>query len=376
MANVSLRKVEKTYPNGFKAVHGIDLEIKDGEFMALVGPSGCAKSTLLRMVAGLESITGGEIVIGNTVVNNLEPKERGIAMVFQNYALYPHMKVFDNLAFGLKLAKAKKDDIAARVGAAAKTLEIEALLDRLPRQLSGGQAQRVAVGRAIVKRPEVFLFDEPLSNLDAKLRASMRVRITELHKELKERGVPSTVIYVTHDQVEAMTMGERICVMKEGHIMQVDKPTTLYNKPANTFVAGFIGSPEMNINDAEIVQDGAGLGVSIGGHILPLPAEKADKVRGYVGKKVKFGIRPEHIGSRETLPGATTTVPGRMRIVEHMGHEVFAYFEIGEVPFTARMEADTLREIFQKKRGEMYDFCPRMEHCHIFDVETNVNISL
>ena len=376
MANVSLRKVEKVYPNGFKAVHGIDLEINDGEFMALVGPSGCAKSTLLRMVAGLETITGGEIVIGNTVVNNLEPKQRGIAMVFQNYALYPHMKIFDNLAFGLKLAKVAKEAIMSRVNAAAKTLEIEPLLERLPRQLSGGQAQRVAVGRAIVKHPEVFLFDEPLSNLDAKLRASMRVRITELHKDLKERGVPSTVIYVTHDQVEAMTMGERICVMKDGHIMQVDKPTTLYAKPANTFVASFIGSPEMNINDAEILQQASGLAILLGGQTLPLPAEKAEKVRGLVGKKVKFGIRPEHIGSRETMPNAPFSIPGRMRIVEHMGHEVFVYFEIGDVPFTARMEADNLREIFQKKRGEMYDFCLRMDHCHVFDVESNQNVSL
>ncbi len=376
MANVSLRKVEKTYPNGFKAVHGIELEIKDGEFMVLVGPSGCAKSTLLRMVAGLETITGGEIVIGGTVVNNLEPKQRGIAMVFQNYALYPHMKIFDNLAFGLKLAKVAKDEIMSRVTAAAKTLEIEALLERLPRQLSGGQAQRVAVGRAIVKHPEVFLFDEPLSNLDAKLRASMRVRITELHKDLKSRGVPSTVIYVTHDQVEAMTMGERICVMKEGRIMQVDKPTVLYAKPANTFVASFIGSPEMNIQDAELIEDGSGLAVLLGGQKLPLPAQKAEKVRGFVGKKVKFGIRPEHIGSRETLPNAQTSVIGKMRIVEHMGHEVFVYFEIGNLPFTARMEADNLKEIFQKGRGEQYEFCPRMDHCHIFDAESGNNVSL
>lgn len=203
----------------------------------------------------------------------------------------------------------------------------------------------------------------------------MRVRITELHKELKERGVPSTVIYVTHDQVEAMTMGERICVMKDGHIMQVGKPTTLYAKPANTFVASFIGSPEMNIHEAQVVKAGEGLAVELGGQILPLPVEKAAKLVNYVGKKVKFGVRPEHIGSRETLPNAPVVVPGRMRIVEHMGHEVFVYFEIGNLPFTARMEADSLNEIFQKKRGEMYDFC-RMEHCHIFDVENNQNISL
>ena len=376
MANVLLNKVEKVYPNGFKAVHGIDLDIKDGEFMVLVGPSGCAKSTLLRMIAGLETITGGEVKIGQTVVNNLQPKERGIAMVFQNYALYPHMKVRENLSFGLKLAKVKKEDINTRVDAAATTLEIEPLLDRLPRQLSGGQAQRVAVGRAIVKRPEVFLFDEPLSNLDAKLRASMRVRITELHKELKERGVPSTVIYVTHDQVEAMTMGERICVMKEGRIMQVDKPTILYDKPANTFVASFIGSPEMNIKDATIVADGDTVAIKMGSAVLPLPAEKAAKLKAHVGKKVQFGVRPEHIDSREANPGASFYVPGRIRIVEHMGHEVFVYFDIEDQPFTARMQADMLKDLFTKKRGDLYDVTLRMEHCHVFDTESGLNISL
>jgi len=210
VAQLNLKKIEKVYPNGFKAVHGIDLEIRDGEFMVFVGPSGCAKSTVLRMIAGLESISGGELLIGNTVVNNLAPKQRGIAMVFQNYALYPHMKVYDNLAFGLKLSGMKKSEIDVRVRDAARLLEMDQLLDRFPKQLSGGQAQRVAVGRAIVKRPEVFLFDEPLSNLDAKLRASMRVRLTELHRTLREKGHPSTVVYVTHDQVEAMTMGERI----------------------------------------------------------------------------------------------------------------------------------------------------------------------
>ncbi|MDR6279744.1 ABC-type sugar transport system ATPase subunit [Klebsiella variicola] len=244
MAEVIFNKLEKVYSNGFKAVHGIDLKIADGEFMVIVGPSGCAKSTTLRMLAGLETISGGEVRIGDKIVNNLAPKSRGIAMVFQNYALYPHMTVRENLAFGLKLSKLPKAQIDRQVEEAAKILELEELLDRLPRQLSGGQAQRVAVGRAIVKKPDVFLFDEPLSNLDAKLRASMRIRISDLHKQLKKSGKPATTVYVTHDQTEAMTMGDRICVMKLGHIMQVDTPDNLYHQPKNMFVAGFIGAPE------------------------------------------------------------------------------------------------------------------------------------
>src|SRR6187399_1914513 len=259
MAALRLNKIEKVYPNGFKAVHGVDLEVRDGEFMVFVGPSGCAKSTLLRMIAGLESISGGEMRIGDKLVNGLAPKQRGIAMVFQNYALYPHMTVYDNLAFGLKLSGIKKAEVDQRVRHAAQLLEMEHLLDRYPKQLSGGQAQRVAVGRAIVKKPEVFLFDEPLSNLDAKLRASMRVRLTDLHRMLREAGQAATVVYVTHDQVEAMTMGERICVLKEGVIQQVDTPTALYNRPANAFVAGFIGSPEMNIQPAQLQAQGGGV---------------------------------------------------------------------------------------------------------------------
>ena len=252
MAEVIFNKLEKVYSNGFKAVHGIDLKIADGEFMVIVGPSGCAKSTTLRMLAGLETISGGEVRIGDKIVNNLAPKSRGIAMVFQNYALYPHMTVRENLAFGLKLSKLPKAQIDRQVEEAAKILELEELLDRLPRQLSGGQAQRVAVGRAIVKKPDVFLFDEPLSNLDAKLRASMRIRISDLHKQLKKSGKPATTVYVTHDQTEAMTMGDRICVMKLGHIMQVDTPDNLYHQPKNMFVAGFIGAPEMNIRPSSV----------------------------------------------------------------------------------------------------------------------------
>ena len=379
MASVNIRKIEKVYPNGFKAVHGIDLEIADGEFMVLVGPSGCGKSTLLRMIAGLENISGGQLIIGDRVVNNVSPKQRGIAMVFQNYALYPHMKIYDNLAFGLKLSKMPKAEIRERVETAARLLEIEPLLERLPRQLSGGQAQRVAVGRALVKRPEVFLFDEPLSNLDAKLRASMRVRITELHEGLRESGQPSTVVYVTHDQVEAMTMGERICVMKDGRIMQVDKPPVLYSRPANTFVASFIGSPEMNIREATIEKMGSGLGVSFGGVTLPLPESKAAKLKGYEGKQVFFGIRPEDFGARETCGDDACKdcfATGRIRLIEHMGSELYIYFDVGGVDFTSRIRLEGLNETARKQRGEECDFYFIMSKCHIFDKDSGENLTL
>jgi oligogalacturonide transport system ATP-binding protein len=375
MAQVSLRKIEKVYANGFKAVHGVDLDIHDGEFMVFVGPSGCAKSTLLRMVAGLESITGGDMRIGNTVVNNLAPKQRGIAMVFQNYALYPHMRVYDNLAFGLKLAGTPKKEVDARVKEAARLLEMEHLLERYPKQLSGGQAQRVAVGRAIVKRPEVFLFDEPLSNLDAQLRASMRGRLIELHRTLREQGRPSTAIYVTHDQVEAMTMGERICVLKEGTIQQVDVPTALYERPANAFVAGFIGSPEMNIREGRVVEMGATLGVELGGSVLPLPQPHAQKLRGRVGHKIRFGMRPEHIVNGEAKDDSVTMIDGTIRFVENMGSEVFVHFDVGtgdaHVPFSCRVPSDQLDGIHLKTRGEHHRFGFQMNRCHAFEPDGN-----
>jgi ABC-type sugar transport system ATPase subunit len=376
MAQLSLRKIEKTYPNGFKAVHGIDLDVHDGEFMVFVGPSGCAKSTVLRMIAGLEGISGGELHIGGTVVNNLAPKQRGIAMVFQNYALYPHMKVYDNLAFGLKLAGTRKPEIEARVREAAKLLEMDHLLDRYPKQLSGGQAQRVAVGRAIVKRPEVFLFDEPLSNLDAKLRASMRVRLTELHRTLREKGQPSTVVYVTHDQVEAMTMGERICVLKEGTIQQVDTPTALYERPANAFVAGFIGSPEMNLREAVVDEHGAGLALVVGGAALPLPADKAARLQSRLGQKVKLGLRPEHITAGSLKDQPVVTVDATLRFVEHMGSEVFVHFDLGGIPFTSRVPADQLCGVERKQRGEPHRFGFQMGQCHAFDNDTGANLFL
>jgi len=375
VAQLSLSKIEKVYPNGFKAVHGVDLEVRDGEFMVFVGPSGCAKSTLLRMIAGLESITGGELRIGGRVVNGLAPKQRGIAMVFQNYALYPHMKVYDNLAFGLKLAGTKKAEIDTRVREAAKLLEMEHLLDRLPKQLSGGQAQRVAVGRAIVKRPEVFLFDEPLSNLDAKLRASMRVRLTDLHSTLREAGRPATVVYVTHDQVEAMTMGERICVLKDGEIQQVDTPTALYERPANVFVAGFIGSPEMNIHEAALQATGDGLAVALGGAVLPLPARKAQRLRVQTGA-IRFGLRPEHVSAQPRAAGDSFEVTGTLRTLEHMGNEVFVHFDIGGVPMTARVPSDQLDGLQEKARGASHAFHLQLDNCHLFDAASGANLLL
>ena len=376
MAEVVLEKIEKVYPNGFKAVHGIDLHVKDGEFMVLVGPSGCAKSTALRMVAGLEEITAGTLKIGDKVVNDLDPKDRGIAMVFQNYALYPHMTVYDNMAFGLKLRKLPKKEIDKRVRDAAEKLEITELLDRKPKVMSGGQRQRVAVGRAIVRKPEVFLFDEPLSNLDAKLRVSMRVRIVQLHKDLKAEGQNATMIYVTHDQVEAMTMGDRICVLKDGIIMQVDKPMNLYSKPANKFVAGFIGSPAMNILEAELVETDEKLFVKIGEHKFELPKAKSTAVRKNVKldgtKKIWFGLRPEDIESAVNSKDEEF-LEGEVRLLENMGSETFCYFGMGEERYIAKLDSNKIKDL---NVGDKFKFTMQMTRCHIFDHETEVNLSL
>jgi oligogalacturonide transport system ATP-binding protein len=373
MAQLSLSRIEKTYPNGFKAVHGVDLEVRDGEFMVFVGPSGCAKSTLLRMIAGLESISAGELRIGNKVVNGLAPKQRGIAMVFQNYALYPHMKVYENLAFGLRLAGTPKAEVDQRVRHAAQLLEMEHLLERYPKQLSGGQAQRVAVGRAIVKKPEVFLFDEPLSNLDAKLRASMRVRLTDLHRTLREAGQPATTVYVTHDQVEAMTMGERICVLKDGVIQQVDTPTALYDRPANAFVASFIGSPEMNIHDADLHAHGSTLAVRLGNASVPLPMAVAERLRGR-GGAVKFGLRPEHVSAAARAEGDSVEVTGTLRSLEHMGNEVFVHFSLGALPMTARVPADQLHGLQSLQRGASHGFHLQMQRGHLFDASSGARL--
>ena len=376
MAEVVLKKVEKQYLNGFKAVHGIDLDIKDGEFMVFVGPSGCAKSTTLRMIAGLEEITGGEIWIGDKLVNDLPPKDRGIAMVFQNYALYPHMTVYENMAFGLKIAKIPKAEIDRRVREAAEKLEITQLLDRKPKEMSGGQRQRVAVGRAIVRKPDVFLFDEPLSNLDAKLRVSMRVKITQLHKQLKAEGQTATMIYVTHDQVEAMTMGDRICVLNYGKIMQVDTPLNLYHKPANKFVAGFIGSPAMNFVDGCLEEREEGIVfLFANGKHLALPKDMGEKVKEYIGKKVVLGIRPENIGNKVTHPEGEKVnfLKGNVSVVEHMGNEEFIYFNIDGIEFTSRIEA---RKSENVKYGEIGEFYFNIKRAHLFDAETEKNIIL
>lgn len=375
MAEVIFNKLEKVYSNGFKAVHGIDLSIAEGEFMVIVGPSGCAKSTTLRMLAGLETISGGEVRIGEKVVNNLAPKERGIAMVFQNYALYPHMTVRENLAFGLKLSKMPKDQIDKQVDEAAKILELEELLDRLPRQLSGGQAQRVAVGRAIVKKPDVFLFDEPLSNLDAKLRASMRIRISDLHKQLKRSGKPATTVYVTHDQTEAMTMGDRICVMKLGHIMQVDTPDNLYHKPKNMFVAGFIGAPEMNIRASRLVEKDGHLYLTIGDEFLPLSETLEQKLAGHKNEETFYGIRPEFVSVSDT-PFAEGGCTGEMVRVENMGHEFFVYLKVAQYELTARIPSDEAKPMIDKGLNRKVYFKFDMNKCHIFDAKTEQNLSL
>ena len=293
MASLSLQHINKTYPNGFQAVKDFNLEIEDKEFIIFVGPSGCGKSTTLRMIAGLEEISGGTLKIGDKVMNDVEPKDRDIAMVFQNYALYPHMTVYDNMAFGLKLRKVPKDQIDKAVREAARILDLEKLLDRKPKALSGGQRQRVAMGRAIVRNPKVFLMDEPLSNLDAKLRVQMRSEIASLHNRLK-----ATIIYVTHDQTEAMTLGTRIVVLKDGVIMQVDSPQKLYNEPNNLFVAGFIGSPQMNFIDAVCKVEGERVTLNFEKTSVVLPPAKAKKLidGGYNGKTVVMGIRPEDIG--------------------------------------------------------------------------------
>ncbi len=367
MAEVIFNKLEKVYSNGFKAVHGIDLKIADGEFMVIVGPSGCAKSTTLRMLAGLETISGGEVRIGDKIVNNLAPKSRGIAMVFQNYALYPHMTVRENLAFGLKLSKLPKAQIDRQVEEAAKILELEELLERLPRQLSGGQAQRVAVGRAIVKKPDVFLFDEPLSNLDAKLRASMRIRISDLHKQLKKSG--------THDQTEAMTMGDRICVMKLGHIMQVDTPDNLYHQPKNMFVAGFIGAPEMNIRPSQLVEHDGRLCLTLGDQRLPLNDRLAEKVGAYQHQEVFYGVRPEFV-SLSDAPFAEGSCMGEMVRVENMGHEFFVYLQVAGYELTARVPSDDAKPMIAKGLNRKVYFTFDLNKCHIFDAKTEQNLSL
>ena len=363
MASLSLKNVCKVYPNGFEAVKDFNLEIADKEFIIFVGPSGCGKSTTLRMIAGLEDISSGELKIGDRVVNDVEPKDRDIAMVFQNYALYPHMTVYDNMAFGLKLRKVPKDEIDKMVKEAAKILDLTQLLDRKPKALSGGQRQRVAMGRAIVRNPKVFLMDEPLSNLDAKLRVQMRIEIAKLHQRLG-----TTIIYVTHDQTEAMTLGTRIVVMKDGVIQQVDTPQNLYEKPQNLFVAGFMGSPQMNFLDAVVRINGTAVTLEVAGQSIPLPPAKAKKLidGGYNGKTVVMGIRPEDVYDSEMfIETAKCVFSSTIKVYELLGAEVFLYFDLGEFPMTARVDPRS-----NARPGDTVRFAFDVEKIHVFDKET------
>jgi multiple sugar transport system ATP-binding protein len=339
MADVVFNDVQKVYPNGYHAVQDLNLEIRDGEFLVLVGPSGCGKTTALRMVAGLEEISGGELMIGDRVVNNLTPKERDIAMVFQNYALYPHLTVYENIAFGLRLRKESKDEVHRRVTWAGQMLDLTPYLDRKPKELSGGQRQRVAMGRAIVRQPQVFLMDEPLSNLDAKLRVQMRADIAKLQHDLE-----TTTIYVTHDQVEAMTMGDRVAVMRSGILQQVAEPQVLYDSPANLFVAGFIGTPPMNLLEANVTANG-GVKVQFAGNTFEVPDEALaayPKVRGYGGRKVVAGLRSQSLhpaAERPDLP----TLSARVELVEALGGESIVYF---------RVDATVIREGQEDEEAE------------------------
>ena len=369
MAGLSLKNINKVYPNGFHAVKDFNLEIEDKEFIIFVGPSGCGKTTTLRMIAGLEEISSGELEIDGRLVNDVEPKDRDIAMVFQNYALYPHMTVYDNMAFGLKLRKVPKAEIDRMVREAAKILDLEPLLDRKPKALSGGQRQRVAMGRAIVRNPKVFLMDEPLSNLDAKLRGQMRIEISKLHQRLG-----TTIIYVTHDQVEAMTLGTRIVVMNAGIIQQVDSPQVLYDTPANLFVAGFIGSPQMNFLDAKCEVAGNKIVLDLGESKITLEGAKAKKVidGGYDGKTVVLGVRPEDVHDEEAFIASSqgTVIESTIRVYEMLGAEVYLYFDYAGTNMTARVNPRTTA-----RTGDTVKFALDANKIHIFDKETEMAIT-
>ncbi|WP_416200519.1 MAG: Maltodextrin ABC transporter ATP-binding protein [Thermocaproicibacter melissae] len=369
MASVTLKHVYKVYPGNVTAVSDFSLEVADKEFVILVGPSGCGKSTTLRMIAGLEEITKGELYIGDTLSNDIAPKDRDIAMVFQNYALYPHMTVFDNMAFGLKLRKVPKDEIKRRVEEAAKILDISHLLDRKPKALSGGQRQRVALGRAIVRNPKVFLLDEPLSNLDAKLRAQMRTEISKLHQRLG-----TTFIYVTHDQTEAMTMGDRIVVMKDGFIQQVDTPQNLYDYPTNMFVAGFMGSPQMNFIDGTIEKDGENYKFRFGQYGIKIPAykNKDDVLKDYVGKNVVLGIRPENVHDEPDFLAKAeegSLVEADVEVTELMGAETYLYLNCEGNAITARVDPTSTA-----KTGDRIKVAFDLNKLHLFDKETEKTI--
>lgn len=361
MSCIKLKAVSKIYEDGYKAVDSFSLTIPDKEFVVLVGPSGCGKSTTLRMIAGLEAVSDGEIYIGDKLVNNIQPKDRDIAMVFQSYALYPDKTVYKNIAFSLERRKIPKKEIDKRVREASKILHIEHLLDRKPKALSGGQRQRVALGRAIVRNPAVFLFDEPLSNLDAKLRTQMRTEISLLHRRLG-----TTFIYVTHDQTEAMTMGDKIVVMDGGIIQQYDTPENLYNSPKNTFVASFIGSPGMNFLDAEIRSEDSLQAVFLGGETLPILKHK-EKLMAKKGENIKVGLRPEYI----SLSGDGTALKGTLKVQENLGSEAYLYIEYKNTLLTAK-----LPHIISKQPGEEITFYINEDKMHFFDSGTGENLCL
>ena len=389
MATVRLDGINKVYDNGFHAIHDLDLDIADQEFLVLVGPSGCGKSTALRMIAGLETITDGTMRIGDRVVNDIEPKDRDIAMVFQNYALYPHMTVYDNIGFALKLAKVPKEEIDTRVRKAAAILELEEHLDRKPGQLSGGQRQRVAMGRAIVRQPAAFLMDEPLSNLDAKLRVQMRAEIAALQRELAV-----TTVYVTHDQIEAMTMGDRVAVLKDGYLQQVDTPQNLYDHPANVFVGAFIGSPSMNLFEGTVHMSGDVGTVTMGSHVLGLPKEcfdKQTKLRDFDGKPIIVGIRPEDfedVAFAAQVP-ESQRITSKVTLIEALGSEIMVHFRL-EAPTVDSGDPDAIEEKSglavancvgrfnprsRVRMGDSIEIAVSSENMHFFDPATHLAIA-
>ena len=367
MAKVTLEHVEKVYQGGVKVVKDLNLEIEDGEMLVLVGPSGCGKSTTLRMVAGLEEISAGTIKIGTRVINDVHPKDRDIAMVFQDYALYPHMTVFENMSFGLRLRKIPKNEIERRVRETSRILGLDEYLARKPKALSGGQRQRVAMGRAIVREPAVFLFDEPLSNLDAKMRVEMRKEILRLHQRLK-----TTMIYVTHDQVEAMTLGDRICVMKDGIIQQVGAPAEVFDHPANRFVAGFIGTPAMNVLEGTLKRGTSGIFFDGGSLSAPLPESMTGRVKEYVDRKVCLGLRPRSFELPEHAPtGDRDTVFNvSVELDEMLGDDLLVHVRCGVHTFTVSVDPHKRRSV----EGD-FSICPIMTRAHIFDMETGQNLT-
>lgn len=369
MAKLSLKDIKKIYPGGVEAVKDFNMEIEDKEFIVLVGPSGCGKTTTLRMIAGLEDISSGELYIGDKLVNDVEPKNRDIAMVFQNYALYPHMSIYENMAFGLKLKKVPKDEIKKKVEEAAKVLEIDHLLNRKPKELSGGQRQRVALGRAIVRNPKVFLMDEPLSNLDAKLRVQMRTEIAKLHNKLE-----TTFIYVTHDQTEAMTMGTRIVIMKDGYVQQIDSPQNAYDHPANLFVASFIGSPQINVIKGDIVETGDIVSIKLSdGTMFKLPPEKQNilKEKGYINKTVNIGIRPGHLREIGTsdVDDYTSFFTSKVEVKEMMGSETYLYMSLCNSQIVARVKASSIKNV-----GDNVELQIKGKRIHVFDIDTEITI--